>query len=117
MDFIYATKSKYSKKSQIFNNQLENWIDLTWDVDAEKKERFSGRIIVDCANEVGALAKISQVIGSNNANIENLTLATRSKDFYKLDIDIGVWNLAHLNKIISALRKLSVIQKVTRIID
>mgnify|MGYP006075394777 CR=1 FL=1 len=109
--------SKYSKKSQIFNDQLENWIDITWDVDAEKKERFSGRIIVDCANEVGALAKISQVIGSNNANIENLILATRSKDFYKLDIDIGVWDLSHLNKIISALRKLSVIHRVTRIID
>lgn len=109
--------SKYSKKSQIFNDKLENWIDLTWDVDAEKKERFSGRIIVDCANEVGALAKISQVIGFNNANIENLILATRSKDFYKLDIDIGVWNLSHLNKIISALRKLSVIHRVKRIAD
>jgi len=109
--------SKYSKKSQMFNDQLENWIDLTWDIDAEKKERFSGRILVDCANEVGALAKISQVIGSNNANIENLILATRSKDFYKLDIDIGVWDLSHLNKIISALRKLSVIHRVARITE
>jgi len=36
---------------------------------------------------------------------------------YKLDIDIGVWDLSHLNKIISALRKLSVIHRVTRIID
>ena len=73
--------------------------------------------MIDCKNEVGALAKISRAIGLSNANIENLKLVSRSSDFYKLDIDLGVYNLSHLNLMISSVRKLPVVHRVVRVMD
>ena len=73
--------------------------------------------MIDCKNQVGALAKISRAIGLSNANIENLKLVSRSSDFYKLDIDLGVYNLSHLNLMISSVRKLPVVHRVVRVMD
>ena len=66
-------------------------------------------------NEVGALAKITRAIGLSNANIENLKLVSRSRDFYKLDIDIGVFHLSHLNLVISSIRKIAVVHRVVKL--
>lgn len=109
--------SKLSKNLSKHGQDQENFIDLTWDIDKSLNERFIARIMIECKNQVGALAKISRAIGLSNANIENLSLVTRSSDFYKLDIDIGVFNLSHLNLIISSLRKLPVVHRVVRIVD
>ena len=73
--------------------------------------------MIDCKNQVGALAKISRAIGLSNANIENLKLVSRSSDFYKLDLDLGVYNLSHLNLMISSVRKLPVVHRVVRVMD
>ena len=73
--------------------------------------------MIDCKNEVGALAKITRAIGLSNANIENLKLVSRSRDFYKLDIDIGVFHLSHLNLVISSIRKIGVVHRVVRIME
>ena len=58
-----------------------------------------------------------RAIGLSNANIENLKLVSRSSDFYKLDIDLGVYNLSHLNLMISSVRKLPVVHRVVRVMD
>ncbi|MDG2187452.1 MAG: bifunctional (p)ppGpp synthetase/guanosine-3',5'-bis(diphosphate) 3'-pyrophosphohydrolase [Hyphomicrobiales bacterium] len=110
----------YSKQSKNLNKHSENinsYIDLTWDIDNNLTERFIARIMIDCKNQVGALAKISRAIGLSNANIENLKLITRSSDFYKLDIDLGVFNLSHLNLVISSIRKLPLVHRVVRVMD
>jgi (p)ppGpp synthase/HD superfamily hydrolase len=99
---------------QEFDNEPERWVDVAWDVDAERGERFVTRIRVSCRNEVGALAGIARVIGDNDANIENLVMARRSSDFYEMDIDLGVWDLTHLGRIISSVKRLVVVHDVTR---
>ena len=110
----------YSKQSKNLNKHgkdVNSYIDLTWDIDNSLTERFTARIMIDCKNQVGALAKISRAIGLSNANIENLKLVSRSSDFYKLDIDLGVYNLSHLNLMISSVRKLPVVHRVVRVMD
>ena len=109
--------SKQSKNLNKYSDDMVSFIDLTWDIDNNLSERYIARVMIDCQNEVGALAKISRAIGLSNANIENLKLISRSRDFYKLDIDIGVFHLSHLNLVISSIRKLNVVHRVVRIMD
>ena len=109
--------SKQSKNLAKYSENAASFIDLTWDIENNLTERYIARVMIDCKNEVGALAKITRAIGLSNANIENLKLVSRSRDFYKLDIDIGVFHLSHLNLVISSIRKIAVVHRVVRIME
>ena len=109
--------SKQSKNLVKYSENAASFIDLTWDIENNLTERYIARVMIDCKNEVGALAKITRAIGLSNANIENLKLVSRSRDFYKLDIDIGVFHLSHLNLVISSIRKITVVHRVVRIME
>ena len=109
--------SKQSKNLVKYSENASSFIDLTWDIENNLTERYIARVMIDCKNEVGALAKITRAIGLSNANIENLKLVSRSRDFYKLDIDIGVFHLSHLNLVISSIRKIGVVHRVVRIME
>lgn len=109
--------SKQSKNLVKYSENASSFIDLTWDIGNNLTERYIARVMIDCRNEVGALAKITRAIGLSNANIENLKLVSRSRDFYKLDIDIGVFHLSHLNLVISSIRKIGVVHRVVRIME
>ena len=109
--------SKQSKNLVKYSENAASFIDLTWDIENNLTERNIARVMIDCKNEVGALAKITRAIGLSNANIENLKLVSRSRDFYKLDIDIGVFHLSHLNLVISSIRKIAVVHRVVRIME
>ena len=109
--------SKQSKNLVKYSENAASFIDLTWDIENNLRERYIARVMIDCKNEVGALAKITRAIGLSNANIENLKLVSRSRDFYKLDIDIGVFHLSHLNLVISSIRKIAVVHRVVRIME
>ena len=109
--------SKQSKNLVKYSENAASFIDLTWDIANNLTERYIARVMIDCKNEVGALAKITRAIGLSNANIENLKLVSRSRDFYKLDIDIGVFHLSHLNLVISSIRKIAVVHRVIRIME
>ena len=104
----------YASALREFDDEPDRWLDVAWDIDPDAPERFTASIQVTCLNEVGALAGITQVIGQHDANIENLSMIRRSADFYDMDIDLGVWDLTHLNRIISGIRQLSVVHKVAR---
>jgi guanosine-3',5'-bis(diphosphate) 3'-pyrophosphohydrolase len=99
---------------QNFDNEPERWVDVVWDINETNRERFVTRVRVTCRNVVGALAEITQLIGASDANIENLVMARRSSDFYEMDIDMGVWDLDHLNTIIGGIKKLLIIHEVVR---
>ncbi len=109
--------SKQSKNLVKYSEKASSFMDLTWDIENNLTERYIARVMIDCKNEVGALAKITRAIGLSNANIENLKLVSRSRDFYKLDIDIGVFHLSHLNLVISSIRKIGVVHRVVRIME
>jgi len=95
--------------------ESERWIDVTWDIDPEKPERFPSRISVCAVNAPGSLAQIAQVISYEDGNIDNLRMIERASDFTKMLIEIDVWDLEHLNKIISGLRKQGSVSKVARV--
>jgi GTP pyrophosphokinase len=92
----------------------ERWIDVTWDVDPDAPERFPARLAVTAVNEPGSLAQIAQQIGEAGGNIDNVRMLRRDPDFTEMAIDVEVWDLNHLTRIISGLRGKSVVSKVER---
>ncbi len=93
----------------------ERWIDVTWDIDPDHAERFPARLRVIVLNEPGTLAQIAQLIGEQDGNIDNLRMVRRGSDFTEMLIEVEVWDLAHLTKIISGLRAKTVVSNVERV--
>ena len=72
------------------------------------------QIIVSAINEPGTLAQIAQIIGENGGNIDNIKMQREAADFTNMLIDLEVWDLTHLNEIISGLNSKSVVSAVKR---
>ena len=98
-----------------FDDQPERWIDVRWDIDENMKERFPARLSVTAINEPGSLAAIAQVIATNDANIHTLTMARTAPDFTEMIFDLEVWDLKHLNRLISQLKEASCVSDVRRV--
>ena len=87
-----------------FDDQPERWIDVRWDIDEERRERFPARISVTAINEPGSLASIAQTIAANDANIHTLSMARTAPDFTDMVFDLEVWDMKHLNRLLSQLK-------------
>jgi len=98
-----------------FDDQPERWLDVRWDIDDHARDYFPAQIVVTVINEPGALGAIATVIGENGANIDTVNIIVRSPDFRELILDIEVWDLKHLNSILSQLRAKSVVSTVERV--
>jgi GTP pyrophosphokinase len=97
-----------------FDDQPERWLDVRWDIDAERQELFPARLVVTAHNEPGALGLIASVIGETGANIDHVELKAHSPEFRDMIFDVEVFDLKHLSAIISELRQKSVVSKVER---
>ena len=106
-----------SPKLSEFEDYAERWIDVTWDIDESSQERFPARILVSARNQPGTLAQIAQIIGETDGNIDNLHMVERAIDFTQMLIELEVWDLKHLNRIIAEVKQKSVVSAVERIFD
>jgi GTP pyrophosphokinase len=98
-----------------FDDQPERWLDVRWDVDATRNERFPAQIRVTSINEPGSLAEITGVIGAHDSNIENVVMISGSPDFHDILFDVAVFDLRHLTDIIRDLRTRPVVSTVERV--
>ena len=98
-----------------FEDTPERWLDVRWDIDEENTERFPARIEVSILNEPGSLASIANVIAENDGNIENIKMEHQMNDFHEMTIDLSVWNLNHLNRIIEQIRSKKTVSKAWRV--
>lgn len=98
-----------------YDDQPERWIDVRWDIDAEMHERFPARVTVSAINSPGSLAEISQIISANDANIHNLSMVRTAPDFTEMIMDVEVWDLKHLSRIISQLKESSCVSDAKRV--
>ena len=105
----------FAKALEQFDNQPERWIDLAWDTLASQ-QKFPARIKVVLLNEVGALAQVTQVIGEQGGNIDELQMMARQgvRDFFDLDILLEVHDARHLNDIITGLKSRNAVSSVAR---
>ncbi len=98
-----------------YDDQPERWIDVRWDIDAQMNERFPARMNILVVNSPGSLAEITQIISANDANIQNLSFIRTAPDFTEIMIDLEVWDLKHLNRIFSQLKKAGSVSTVRRV--
>jgi guanosine-3',5'-bis(diphosphate) 3'-pyrophosphohydrolase len=110
---IYPIQSPALKQ---FDDQPDRWLDIRWDIDEEKNTRFTAKIEVTGTNEPGTLAQIAQATADNEGNISNIAITHSAPDFSVMLIDVEVFNAKHMLRLISQLRKQSVVSSVTRVI-
>jgi guanosine-3',5'-bis(diphosphate) 3'-pyrophosphohydrolase len=103
----------FSAALQKFDEEPDLWVDLAWDEDA-LDDLYPARLNVVLHNEVGALGQLTQTIAEGGANIENLQMTSRARDFYNIDLTIEVEDIRHLNRIINELNRKPLISSVAR---
>ena len=108
---IYPIQSPALKD---YDDEPARWLDVRWDVDDVASQRYPARILVTAKNAPGTLAQIAQIIGEHGGNIDNVHMERRSQDFTEVTIDLGVYDLKHLNAIISQLRAKPVVSSAER---
>jgi GTP pyrophosphokinase len=86
---------------------------VEWSVDIA--DTYPVKILVRSYDRVGLLADITANISKNGANILSANTETRESKIVDSVFTIAVENTDHLNKVISAIRKVKDIQDVRRI--
>ncbi len=93
----------------------DRWLDVRWDIEEGNTTRFPARIKATVVNEPGTLAAMTEVIAQNDGNIQNLSMSRSAADFMEMILDVEVWDLAHLTRIIRQLASKSVVSSVERL--
>jgi guanosine-3',5'-bis(diphosphate) 3'-pyrophosphohydrolase len=109
---IYPIQSPALKE---FDDQPDRWLDVRWDIDEARHERFPARLEVTALNEPGTLAQIAQVIADNDGNITNLNMAKSARDFSVMLIDMEIFDVKHLTRLLAQLRSRSVVSNAVRV--
>ncbi len=99
-----------------FEDQLDRWIDVTWDIQEGATELFPARIRAVALNEPGTLGQIASIIGAEGANIDKLQMVNRARDYTEMIIDIEVLDLKHLTDIVNGVKNLGVVSEASRIL-
>lgn len=89
-----------------------DWLDLSW---GERTTGAVGRIRMVLYNRPGTLAEAAGIFAGNRANIAALENSSRDELFSSYEVEIEVSDLAHLTRIVSALRASDAVAEAERI--
>ena len=107
----------HSPHLRAYEDQLDSWIDVTWDIREGATELFPARIQVTAVNEPGSLGKIASVIGAAGANIDKLQMVIRGHDYTEMIIDVEVLDLKHLTDMLNGVKNLDVVSSASRVLS
>ena len=89
-----------------------DWFDLSW---GKKSKGAVGKLRATLYDRPGALAEMAGIFGQNLANITALELSQHEQPFGVYEVDLEVQDLAHLTRILSALRASDAVAHAERI--
>ncbi len=95
----------------VLADESGEWLEVSW---GEETDGAIARIAVVVHNQTGALASLTASLAAHNANIVNLALKHRDREFHTDVIDIEVEDLKHLTGILAALRNVNAIVSAER---
>lgn len=98
-----------------YEREPERWLDVCWEIDSQKPELFPVHIRISAINQPGCLARIAQIIGENEGNIDNVRMLRRARDFHEMLIEVEVRDVPHLDRILRELRNTPVVAQVERV--
>jgi GTP pyrophosphokinase len=97
---------------RLANGVDADWVDLSW---GERSTGAIGRLRVVLYHRPGTLADMAGIFAQNHANVINLELTQRDDPFHTYEVDLEVNDLAHLTRIVSALRASEAVAQAERI--
>ncbi len=97
---------------ELANGVDADWVDLSW---GERSQGAVGRIRAVLYNRPGTLAEMATIFATNHANVMNIELTQRDDPFHTYEADLEVKDLAHLTRIVSALRASEAVAEADRI--
>ncbi len=89
-----------------------DWLDLSWD---KRSKGAVGRLRVTLYDRPGTLAEMAGIFAQNLANVKTLDQFQQDHPFTGYEVDLDVQDLAHLTRIISALRASDAVAQAERI--
>jgi guanosine-3',5'-bis(diphosphate) 3'-pyrophosphohydrolase len=110
--------SSLCKNLDSLSDQPERWLDLRWsgqDNETSPDSLFIARLRVDAMNERGVLSLFSTAIYNAEANIEDLFVEKKNNDNCSIRVDVEVSNLAHLERVMDAVRNLRCVTDIERL--
>ena len=97
---------------QLADGVDSDWLDLNWD---KRSHGALGRFAVTIYDRPGTLAEMAGVFAQNKINVTNLRQTHLDLPFATYEIDAEVNDLAHLSRILSALRASDAVAQADRI--
>jgi GTP pyrophosphokinase len=89
-----------------------DWVDLSW---GERSQGAVGRLRVVLYHRLGTLAEMAGIFAKNHANVITLAQTQLDDPFHTYEIDLEVQDLAHLTRVVSALRASEAVAEAERI--
>jgi len=89
-----------------------DWLDLSW---GKRSHGAAGRLRVTLYDRPGTLAEMAGIFAQNIANVVTLEQTQRDTPFHIYEVDLEVQDLAHLTRIIGALRASDAVAQAERI--
>ena len=106
---------------QPFTRRASLTLELSFSCDSSRLRCFRSHtsrsisISVTAINAPGSLAEIAGVIASNDANIDTLSMVRKAPDFTEMQIDLEVWDLKHLNRVLTQLKANTAVSDARRV--
>ncbi len=91
----------------------KHWQDRLLENDTKVKE-YTSTLSINLPNKPGILGKVSTIIGTNDANIINIELTKRGKDYLQFLFDIKIKDLKNFTNLISQIKQQNLVFKVIR---
>ena len=89
-----------------------HYFPVEWD--SEPGKEFIAEIRVEIINHQGALAKLTNVISSTEANVQQLNTEEKTSNLYNIDVQLTVRDRVHLAHLMRRIRVMPDVQKVAR---
>ncbi|MEP0392971.1 MAG: bifunctional (p)ppGpp synthetase/guanosine-3',5'-bis(diphosphate) 3'-pyrophosphohydrolase [Erythrobacter sp.] len=97
---------------ELANGVDSDWLDLNW---GKRSHGAVGRFAVTIYDRPGTLAEMAGVFAQNKINVTNLSQTHLDLPFATYEIDAEVNDVAHLSRILSALRASDAVAQADRI--
>jgi GTP pyrophosphokinase len=88
-----------------------DWIDLAW---GNRSVGAVGQLSVTIYDRLGTLAEMAGIFAQNKANVTTLAQSQIDHPFVTYDVEVEVQDVAHLNRILSALRASDAVAQADR---
>jgi len=107
---VHTTDCRSIERSR--RNEPEQWIDVDWDRGTGRTFQVSLRVMV--TNERGVLAKVASEIADAGSNIDSVSMEDERSMHASIHFAIQVADRRHLARVLRALRRLPVVEKLAR---